>query len=263
MTDRLGELSDIGVSIWLDDLDRNRLTSGGLVELIDGSHVVGVTTNPAIFDHSITTGAADYAEQIRAFVPKGRSYKVLGTDGFGRSDFRSKLREHFEVNRHYIVVAALKALADAEKRLRALRAEVARFQRVCDEALPREVIPCPNCGRNHVENARHDNPLIDGRKRPHHTHRCYHCGHIWDSGRWSFGVEPAAMAVPAVYDPKHYPEGAKAADAALLWQALREKGAQVCENQAGMLDAVGDHNGARAVRLCASVLRSLNPIVAA
>ena len=53
-----------------------------------------------------------YAEQIRPFVPKGRSYKVLGTDGFGRSDFRSKLREHFEVNRHYIVVAALRALAD-------------------------------------------------------------------------------------------------------------------------------------------------------
>ena len=37
---------------------------------------------------------------------------MLGTDGFGRSDFRSKLREHFEVNRHYIVVAALKALAE-------------------------------------------------------------------------------------------------------------------------------------------------------
>jgi len=54
----------------------------------------------------------NYAEQIRAFIPKDRSYKVLGTDGFGRSDFRSKLREHFEVNRHYIVVAALKALAD-------------------------------------------------------------------------------------------------------------------------------------------------------
>jgi pyruvate dehydrogenase E1 component len=54
----------------------------------------------------------NYAEQIRAFMPKGRTYKVLGTDGFGRSDFRSKLREHFEVNRHYIVVAALKSLAD-------------------------------------------------------------------------------------------------------------------------------------------------------
>jgi pyruvate dehydrogenase E1 component len=53
-----------------------------------------------------------YAEQIRAFIPKGRSYKVLGTDGFGRSDFRSRLREHFEINRHYIVLAALKALSD-------------------------------------------------------------------------------------------------------------------------------------------------------
>jgi pyruvate dehydrogenase E1 component len=53
-----------------------------------------------------------YAEQIRPFVPAGRTYKVLGTDGFGRSDFRSKLREHFEINRHYIVVAALKALSE-------------------------------------------------------------------------------------------------------------------------------------------------------
>lgn len=56
-----------------------------------------------------------YAEQIRAYIPAGRAYKVLGTDGFGRSDFRSKLREHFEVNRHYIVVAALKSLADEGK----------------------------------------------------------------------------------------------------------------------------------------------------
>jgi pyruvate dehydrogenase E1 component len=53
-----------------------------------------------------------YAEQIRPFIPKGRTYKVLGTDGFGRSDFRSMLREHFEVNRHYIVLAALKALSE-------------------------------------------------------------------------------------------------------------------------------------------------------
>jgi pyruvate dehydrogenase E1 component len=52
------------------------------------------------------------AEQIRAYIPKGRSYRVLGTDGFGRSDSRAKLREHFEVDRHYIVVAALKALND-------------------------------------------------------------------------------------------------------------------------------------------------------
>jgi len=53
-----------------------------------------------------------YAEQIRPFIPAGRAYKVLGTDGFGRSDFRNKLREHFEINRHYIVVAALKALSE-------------------------------------------------------------------------------------------------------------------------------------------------------
>ncbi len=53
-----------------------------------------------------------YAEQIRPFLPKSRTYKVLGTDGFGRSDFRGKLREHFEVDRHYIVVAALKGLSE-------------------------------------------------------------------------------------------------------------------------------------------------------
>ena len=54
----------------------------------------------------------NYAEQIRPYIPRERVFKVLGTDGFGRSDFRSKLREHFEINRHYIVVAALKSLAD-------------------------------------------------------------------------------------------------------------------------------------------------------
>ena len=40
---------------------------------------------------------------------------MLGTDGFGRSDFRRKLREHFEIDRHYIVVAALKALSEDGK----------------------------------------------------------------------------------------------------------------------------------------------------
>ena len=56
-----------------------------------------------------------YAEQVRAFVPKGRTYKVLGTDGYGRSDTRAKLREFFEVDRHYVTVAALKSLADEGK----------------------------------------------------------------------------------------------------------------------------------------------------
>jgi pyruvate dehydrogenase E1 component len=56
-----------------------------------------------------------FADQIRPFVPKGRDYRVLGTDGFGRSDFRYRLREHFEVNRHFVVLAALRALADDGK----------------------------------------------------------------------------------------------------------------------------------------------------
>ena len=58
--------------------------------------------------------ATDYmkllADQIRPFVP--RRYRVLGTDGFGRSDYRRKLRSFFEVDRFHVVVAALKALAD-------------------------------------------------------------------------------------------------------------------------------------------------------
>ncbi|MBI2319364.1 MAG: pyruvate dehydrogenase (acetyl-transferring), homodimeric type [Betaproteobacteria bacterium] len=54
-----------------------------------------------------------FADQIRAFMPKGRIYRVLGTDGFGRSDTREKLRHFFEVNRYWVVLSALKALADA------------------------------------------------------------------------------------------------------------------------------------------------------
>ncbi|MDO7868360.1 pyruvate dehydrogenase (acetyl-transferring), homodimeric type [Nocardioides jiangxiensis] len=51
-----------------------------------------------------------YADQIRAFVPG--SFTALGTDGFGRSDFRVNLRRHFEVDRHFVAVSALQRLAD-------------------------------------------------------------------------------------------------------------------------------------------------------
>ncbi len=58
--------------------------------------------------------ASDYmkvfADQIRPFIPAGRPYLVLGTDGFGRSDSRAKLREFFEVDRRYVAVAALTGL---------------------------------------------------------------------------------------------------------------------------------------------------------
>jgi pyruvate dehydrogenase E1 component len=70
---------------------------------------LGATSGPIV---ATTDYMRAFAEQVRAFVPKGRSYKVLGTDGFGRSDSRVKLREFFEVNRYYVVVAALKELAD-------------------------------------------------------------------------------------------------------------------------------------------------------
>ena len=55
----------------------------------------------------------NYADQVREYVQAaGRRYVVLGTDGFGRSDYRAKLRRFFEVDRYYVAVAALKALAD-------------------------------------------------------------------------------------------------------------------------------------------------------
>ncbi|GAA4924357.1 transaldolase [Streptomyces coeruleoprunus] len=56
MTDALKRLSDEGVAIWLDDLSRKRITSGNLQELIDQQHVVGVTTNPSIFQKAISEG---------------------------------------------------------------------------------------------------------------------------------------------------------------------------------------------------------------
>ncbi len=69
--DRLADLSAAGVSIWLDDLDRGRLESGGLAALVEGSHVVGVTTNPSIFDKAITSGATEYAAQVKDLAVRG------------------------------------------------------------------------------------------------------------------------------------------------------------------------------------------------
>ncbi|MEV5281112.1 transaldolase [Streptomyces sp. NPDC051994] len=63
MTDALKRLSDEGVAIWLDDLSRKRITSGNLAELIDQSHVVGVTTNPSIFQKAISAGDG-YEQQL-------------------------------------------------------------------------------------------------------------------------------------------------------------------------------------------------------
>ena len=63
---------------------------------------------PAI---AATDYVREYADQIRAFMPEGKKYTVLGTDGYGRSDSRENLRRFFEVDRYYIAQAAIAALA--------------------------------------------------------------------------------------------------------------------------------------------------------
>ena len=72
MSESTQKLSDAGVSIWLDDLSRERLTSGNLAELIKTHNVVGVTTNPTIFASALSKGAA-YAEQMRELAAAGAS----------------------------------------------------------------------------------------------------------------------------------------------------------------------------------------------
>jgi transaldolase len=72
MNDRLKALSDAGVSIWLDDLSRERIETGNLEELITEKSVVGVTTNPTIFASAVANGER-YDEQVGQLVEKGES----------------------------------------------------------------------------------------------------------------------------------------------------------------------------------------------
>jgi transaldolase len=68
--DVLGQLSEAGVSVWLDDISRDRLRTGNLQALIDDMHVVGVTSNPTIFAKSLSSGTA-YDEQIADLKTRG------------------------------------------------------------------------------------------------------------------------------------------------------------------------------------------------
>jgi transaldolase len=70
MTDRLGQLSAAGVAVWLDDLSRQRLSSGGLDQLRREKHVVGVTSNPTIFAKALSS-SDDYADQLRDLAVRG------------------------------------------------------------------------------------------------------------------------------------------------------------------------------------------------
>jgi transaldolase len=71
-TDTLKALSEAGVSIWLDDLSRQRINSGNLATLIREWYVVGVTSNPTIFAHAVVH-AEDYAEQVKQLAARGAS----------------------------------------------------------------------------------------------------------------------------------------------------------------------------------------------
>ena len=70
MSDRLQQLSEAGVSIWLDDLSRERIESGNLADLIKNDHVVGVTTNPTIFSKALAEGER-YDDQVRSLAADG------------------------------------------------------------------------------------------------------------------------------------------------------------------------------------------------
>ncbi|MFL6004012.1 MAG: transaldolase [Nocardioides sp.] len=70
MTERLKALSDAGVSIWLDDLSRERIETGNLAELVKNKFVVGVTTNPTIFASAISDGER-YDDEVRDLVADG------------------------------------------------------------------------------------------------------------------------------------------------------------------------------------------------
>jgi transaldolase len=79
MPNNLQNLSHAGVSIWLDDLSRDRLQSGSLAKLIEGSSVVGVTTNPSIFSAAIK-GSALYKDDILAFRAVGKNTEAIVTE---------------------------------------------------------------------------------------------------------------------------------------------------------------------------------------
>ena len=70
MNDRLQQLSDQGVSVWLDDISRDRLKSGSLQDLVTTKHVVGVTSNPTIFAKAVAN-ADDYADQVKDLAVRG------------------------------------------------------------------------------------------------------------------------------------------------------------------------------------------------
>jgi len=86
----------------------NRLHPEGKPRVPYVTQCLADRVGPAV---AATDYVREYADQIRAFMPDGKKYTVLGCDGYGRSDSRENLRRFFEVDRHYIAHAAIAALA--------------------------------------------------------------------------------------------------------------------------------------------------------
>ena len=97
MSERLKALADAGVSIWLDDLSRERIETGNLADLVKNSFVVGVTTNPTIFASALSDGER-YDDQVRELAAQGKDaeetiFSITTTDVRNACDV---LKETFE-----------------------------------------------------------------------------------------------------------------------------------------------------------------------
>lgn len=167
---------------------------------------------------NLREGSLDATDALDAFqtvVAQGQRIEDLAEETRRLRELLDARNETFRIP----LAQAKTRIHELTEQVAALTADCARFQRVCDEALPREYIACPDCGTPHIEGARFDNPQIDGSRRPHHTHRCYHCEHVWDEGRWSFGADvPKPAPVPLIHRITFDPE----VDVARLY--LREIG---------------------------------------
>ncbi|MGI8523954.1 MAG: transaldolase [Nocardioides sp.] len=101
MNERLQQLSQAGVSIWLDDLSRERLETGNLADLVNNSSVVGVTSNPSIFQAALSDGER-YDPQIRELAARGadkdETVRILTTDDV--RDGCRVLRQVFDATDH-------------------------------------------------------------------------------------------------------------------------------------------------------------------
>src|SRR5215211_9511489 len=95
MSQSLQALCDAGVSVWLDDLSRQRLRTGNLADLVRNKDVRGVTTNPSIFQQALATGDA-YDDQVRELALRGcevgeavRALQAYDCGGAATSSVRS------------------------------------------------------------------------------------------------------------------------------------------------------------------------------